>query len=339
MATMYAGNSTRPHWGGANSTIDQHLEKYDSIRDSKFLYESIFVNLSSQRNVASETNTYRFDRLNTSQVLGRAEGADIVSQKVTSDKALIIVEMMMYIRNPIGYMDKWTGPDYLADMAKNNGSAFAKAFDEAHWIRLIKARSWVAPAHLKPAFNDGMSVDVTIKGGTALTSADIQANADAVYLAIGKIVEELIIRDADLSKVVCGMTPKMFSILTNHNKLINKDYSMDNGDFAGRRVVQVHGISVFESTSFPKSVNANHILSTTGNSNAFNVTADDLKGQIVVFDKDLALITVTAQPFVSDFWDDKQQKTFVLDCHSMWTVDTRRPDVIGTVMVTETTTP
>ena len=60
-------------------------------------------------------------------------------------------------------------------MGRNNGTSFAKAFDEAHIITLQKARSWTAPAHLKPAFNDGMSVAVTVKGGTALTSDEVRS--------------------------------------------------------------------------------------------------------------------------------------------------------------------
>ena len=333
MPTLYAGNVTRPNWGGAASNVDQHLEKYDGIRDSKFNYVSQFVSLSAQRSVADETNNFRFDRLNTSEVKGRGVGDNIVAQRVTADKVNVIVEMMMYIRNPIDYLDKWTAPDYLGDMARNNGTSFAKAFDEAHIIRLIKARSWVAPAHLKPAFNDGMSVTVDVKGGTALTISDLEANAAALYVAIGKIVEELTVRDTPLENMVCLVTPAQFSTLLNHPKLINKDYTESNGDFARRRVVMAHGVPIVQNTSFPKSTITNHILSTPTNGNAFNVTADDLKGEIIVFDKNLSLVTVTAKPFTSRFYDDETNMTYVLDCYSMWTVDVRRPDTIGVVLV------
>lgn len=335
MSTQYVPNTTKPHWGGAASDIDQHLEKYDGWRDSKFLYTSQFVGLSNQKSVANETNVYRFDQLNTSEVLGRGAGEDIKAQAVTSDKVNVIVEMMMYIRNPIDYMHKWTAPDYLQDMARNNGSAFAKAFDEAHIITLLKARNYVAPAHLKPAFNDGMAVTVDLKGGTALTSTDLEKNAEALYLAIGKIVETLIDRDTPIEDMVCLVTVDMFSTLLNHPKLINKDYVETNGDFARRRLVYAHGIPVVVNTSFPRKVKTNHILSTTQNKQAFDVTAEDLKGKIVVFDKNLSLVTVTAQPFTSRFWDNEDAMCNVLDCYSMWTVASRRQDVSGVVLVTE----
>lgn len=336
LTPIHTGFNTRPHFGGALSNVDQHLEKYDGIRDSRFEYTSQFLNLSSQRSVADETNNYRFDRINTSDVKGRGVGGDILAQRVTSDKVNVIVEMMMYIRNPIDYLDKWTSPDYLPDMARNNGTAFAKAYDEAHIIRLQKARSYVAPAHLKPAFSDGMSVSVTVKGGTALTSADLTANAEALYLAIGKIVETLTIRDVPLDDMVCMVTPARFSELLNHPKLLNKDFTAENGDYAGRRIVQVQGITIVQSTAFPKAAITNHILSTTVNGNAFNATAADITGEIIIFSKSMSLLTVTAQPFTSRMYDDQTNMTYVLDCFTMYTVDIRRPDTVGVVLVTVT---
>ena len=332
---IHAGFTTRPHMGGALSNIDQHLEKYDGIRDSRFEYTSQFINLSSQRSVADETNNYRFDRLNTSEVKGRGVGGDILAQRVTSDKVNIIVEMMMYIRNPIDYLDQWTAPDYLPDMARNNGTAFAKAYDEAHIITLQKAAAWVAPAHLKPAFNNGMSINVSVKSGAALTSDDLRQNAEALYMAIGKIVTELTIRDVPLDDMVCLVTPTRFSELLEHPKLLNKDFTADNGDYAGRRLMHVQGMTVVQSTAFPKTAQTNHILSTSGNGNAFDVTAADIKGEIIVFSKSMSLLTVTAKPFTSRFYDDQTNMTWVLDCFTMYTVAMRRPDTVGVVFVTE----
>ena len=336
MTTFYAGNTTRPHWGGAASNIDQHLEMYDGIRDGKFEATSIFTALSAQRSVAQQTNNYRFDRLNASDVKGRGVGGDIVAQRVTSDKVNIIVEVMLYIRNPIDYIDDWTAPDYLTEIARDNGTAFAKTFDEAHIIRLQKARSFVAPAHLKKSFNNGISVEVSVKGGTALTETELTQNAQALYLAIGKIVTELTERDTPLDDLVCLVTPARFEELLYHPRLLNKDFTADNGDFAGRRLMHVQGITVVQSNNFPKAPVTDHILSTTVNSKAFDTTAEDVKGQIIVFSRNLSLITVTAQPFTSRFWDDERAMTNVLDCYSMYTVDLRRPDTVGVVLVTDT---
>lgn len=336
--TIYQPNTTRDHWGGPDSDVDQHLEDYTGIVDSRFQYTQIFGALSAQRSVADRSNTVRVDRFNTSKVKGRKAGEAIESQRVTSDKLNVIVECMMYIRNPIDWMDDWTAPDRLVEMSRNNGTEFAIAYDEAHIIRLQKARSWVAPDHLKPAFSDGMFVPATLKLTTAGV-ADLEANASALVVAHGKIVEALIKRRVPLTDMVTLVTPTVFTELVNHPKLINKDYVESNGDFADRRVVRVNGINVVECTTFPTAPITNHILSTSTNANAFNATADDIKCEMIVFSKSQSLITVTAQPFTSNFWKDNAEMCNVLDCYSMFTLDVRRPDTVGSVLITRADTP
>jgi len=338
---IYVPNNARPHWGGALSDQDQHLELYTGIVDSEFLYTQIFTAFSAQRSTESRTNTIRLDRLNKSKVLGRKSGEAIESQRVTSDKLNIIVEVLLYIRNPIDDIDAWTAPDFVVEMGRNNGSEFALTFDEAHIITLQKARDFVPPAAVADTFHEGIEVGVTLKQ-TITSVADQEANASALVVAHGKVVETLIKRRVPLMDMVTIVTPEVFTELVNHPKLINKDYVADNGDFAGRRVVKVNGIDIVESTAFPQAatgVGEHHPLSTTGNNNAFDVTAEDLKGEMIVFSKALSLVTVNAKEFHSDFWEDKHNKAHVLDCMAMYTVDTRRPDTVGVVLVTRTDTP
>ena len=45
--TAYTGNTSRPHWGGANSDVDQHLEVYQSEVDTRFQYMALFRGLSA----------------------------------------------------------------------------------------------------------------------------------------------------------------------------------------------------------------------------------------------------------------------------------------------------
>ena len=180
--TAHAGNSTRIHWGGAASNTDIHLEVYKNQVDTAFQYNALFTHLSTQRTTVPNSNNYRIDRMGTSTVKSRTSGVALDDQRVASDKLNIIVEVVLYIRNPIDYQDDWTSPDRLTEMGQNNGSEFAGVFDEAHIIQLQKARSWVAPAHLKPAFNDGIEVAVALTK-TATTQAALEANAIALEQA------------------------------------------------------------------------------------------------------------------------------------------------------------
>ena len=174
---------------------------------------------------------------------------------------------------------------------------------------------------------------------TATTQAQLEANAIALEQAHKKAVETLIIRKVPLSGMVTLVTPAVFSELTHHPKLLNADFSSNNGDFADRRVARMNGINIVECVEFPTQVGTSlagghHQLSTAANSYGFDATANDLKGEMIVFDKTKTLVTVEAKPFTSTFWDDKLNFSNVLDCYAMYTVGVRRPDTAAVVTVT-----
>lgn len=336
--TIYTGKLNQSHQGGANGELDQHLELYLNILDTRFEHTQQFKAWSAQRSTGGDTNVVRIDRMNTSKVMGRKSGEEIKSQRIQSDKFNITVDSMLYVRQPFEYMDNWTNPDRIAEIGKNNGTEFAIIHDEAHVIQLQKARAWVAPAHLKPAFNDGMYVEVQYKKD-AVKIEDIEANATASVVAHAKIIETFRKRRTPMTNLITICTPERFTELTNHGKLLNKDYVADNGDFAGRRVVKVNGVDIVEIDTFPTTVGAREGLDDPSNGNNFNVTADDLKCEMIVFDKTTSLVTVTAKELWSKYWDDHQNAAMVLDAFAMYTVAVRRADTVGVIMYTPAVTP
>lgn len=326
--TDYAGNLTRPHWGGAASDVDIHLEVYQNEVDTRFQYQAMFLGLSSQRSVADRSNTYRIDRLNTSSVKGRTSGVALEPTPVRNDKMLIVVDTVLYIRNPIDYQDDWTAPDFLTEMGQNNGSEFAEVFDQAHLIQLIKGRSWVAPAHLKPAFSDGIEIEATIDSDVT-TQAGMEANAIAINQAHKAGIDELIKRKVPLNDMITLVSTEIYSLLLEHPKLFNKDWGDANANgYKERRAVLMNGIPVVECTEFPEA--GTHPLGS-----AYTVTAEDAKCRMVTFSKSRTLVTVEAKPFTSRIWDDEQNFANVLDCYAMYQVGERRPDTAAVVKFNE----
>lgn len=324
--TEYAGNTTRAHWGGANSDTDIHLEVYDNELDTRFQYNAMFLGLSTQRSVADRSNTYRIDRLNTSSVKGRTSGVALDATKVTNDKLVLTVDTVLYIRNPIDYQDDWTSPDFLREMGQNNGSEFAEVFDQAHLIQIIKGRDWVAPAHLKPAFSDGAEVVCNLLA-TASTQAQKEANAVALAAAHKLAVDTLIKRKVPLADIITLVYTDEYSVLLEHPKLLNLDFSgTEANNYAGRRVTRMNSLPIVESTEFPVAVDSAHPLGAN-----FNVAAADAACHMVVFSKSKTLVTVEAKPFTSRVWDDEREFCNVLDCYAMYTVGQRRPDTAVTV--------
>lgn len=326
--TDYAGNLTRPHWGGAASDVDIHLEVYQNEVDTRFQYQALFMSLSSQRSVADRSNTYRIDRLNTSSVKGRRSGEALDPTPVRNDKMLIVVDTVLYIRNPIDYQDDWTAPDFLTEMGQNNGSEFAEVFDQAHLIQLIKGRDWVAPAHLKPAFSDGIEIEATIDSD-ATTQSALEANAIAINAAHKAGIDELIKRKVPLNDMVTLVSTEIYSMLLEHPKLFNKDWGDANANgYKERRAVLMNGVPVVECVEFPEA--GTHPLGS-----AYTVTADDAKCRMVTFSKSRTLVTVEAKPFTSRIWDDEANFANVLDCYAMYQVGERRPDTAAVVKFNE----
>lgn len=334
--TIYNGNLTRPHWGGADSDVDIHLEVYQNEVDTRFQYQALFLGLSSQRSI-SGSNTYRIDRLNTSSVKGRRSGEALDSTPVRNDKMIIVVDTVLYIRNPIDYQDDWTGPDFLTEMGQNNGSEFAETFDQAHLIQLIKGRSWVAPAHLKPAFNDGIEVGAAIlvpgaTPSTQLTQAEMEANAMNINLAHKAGIDELIKRKVPLMDMVTLVDVDTYSRLLEHPKLFDRDFGDSNLDgYKQRRAAVMNGIPVVECTEFPTTAGTHPLGS------AYTVTSDDALCRMVTFSKSKALVTVEAKPFTSRIWDDTRELSNVLDCYAMYNIGLRRPDTAAVTKFTFTT--
>ncbi len=327
--TPYIGVSTKPHMGGANSDVDIHLEIYNGELDTRFEYNAIFRGLSTQRSVADKSNTYRIDRLNTSSVKGRTSGIALDATKVTNDKLVITVSTVLYIRNPIDYQDDWTSPDWLREMGQNNGSEFAEVFDKAHLIQLIKGRSCTAPAHLAPAFKNGITINAALTTAQT-TQAQREANAQALFFAHRDAVNQLIKRKVPMSDMVTLVYTDEYAALLEHPKLLNiADYAGNEGNSWGdRRVVKMNGVPVVECTEFPVAVDNAHPLGAD-----FNVTAGDALCKMVIFSKSKTLVTVEAQPFTSRIWDDKLNFANVLDCIAMYNVGQRRPDTAAVVSV------
>lgn len=321
----YTPNQFRPHWGGANSDNDIHLEVYDRDVQTQFIYNSIFRSgLTNFKSVANQSNTWRGDRLGSVTVKGRRSGEALDNQPVRSEKLIVTVDTVSYIRIPIDYQDDWTAPDFRAELTRNMGTAQAKAFDQAHVIQLQKSADFVPPASLAGAFNAGIKEQVTLTG----TVASEEDDASALVHGHKKAIEAFIRRDADLGRLVTLIDPAWFSILLEHKKLMNVEFTGGRGvnDFAMRRVAYVNGIRIIESNAFPQAAITDHILGPD-----FNVTAEEIQRKMIIFDPSLALVTVEAQPLFNRVWDDERELTNVLDSFHMYTVGQRRPDVVAVV--------
>ena len=326
-ATYNAAAQTRTWWGGANADTDIHIEAYEGDIDGSFRVESLFrtSGFTNFKNVSHQSNTWRGDRIGGATVAGRKAGNTLDGARIANDKFVVTVDTTSYIRTPFDYQDDWTAPDFQSEYSAEHGSAHAKAFDQAHIIQLIKSAAFVAPAHLKPAFNDGISVVMT---GYAAQS-DLELKAGILVLAHKNAIGTFVKRDlgGSINELVTLVDVDTFGTLLEHKKLMNVDFQSLSGgttDFAMRRVGYMNGSKIVETPRFPAAAIPAHFLGS-----AFNVTAAEAKARAIIFHPRKALVTVEALPMTVRHWDDPKEFQSVLDSYTMYTVGQKRPDAVA----------
>ena len=324
---VYNANAlTRDWWAGADADQDIHIEAYEGDVEGSFKVESIFrsMNLTRFKSVMNQSNTWRGDRIGAAVVRGRKSGQKLDGARIANDKFLVTVDTTSFIRTPFDYQDDWTAPDFQAEYSAEHGTAHAKAFDQAHIIALIKCSAFMAPAHLKGSFSNGLKATTT--GLNAATGNEAKA---AIIVQTHKgLLKEFVKRDlgGSLAANVTLMEPDTFDLLLDEKKLMNVEYQGGDGgnNFAARRVAWLNGTRVIETPRFPTGAITDHILGSD-----FNVTAAEAKACFIVFNPAKALVTVEAKSMTVRQWDDPKDFQSVLDSYTMYTVGQYRPDAVA----------
>jgi hypothetical protein len=319
---------TRDWWAGANADVDIHIEAYEGDVEGSFRVESLFrsMNLTRFKSVMNQSNTWRGDRIGAAVVQGRKSGEELTAARIANDKFVVTVDTTSFIRTPFDYQDDWTAPDFQSEYSAEHGSAHAKAFDQAHIIQLIKCSEYVAPAHLKPAFNDGLA-----RTTTGLNAATTNEDKAAIIVQTHKaLLSDFVKRDlgGSLGENLTLMEPDTFNLLLDEKKLMNVDYQSgapgQGNDYAMRRIAYLNGTKVIETPRFPTAAIPDHILGS-----AFNVTAAEAKACFIIFNPKKALVTVEAKAMTVRQWDWPEKFQSVLDSYTMYTVGQYRPDAVG----------
>lgn len=329
---MALADLSRGQWGGANSDIDQHIEEHLGLVDKAFQYSSKLAPITNIRSLRG-SNVVRIDRIGDVTVQGRQSGTDLQVTPVRSDKYNLTVDTVLYTRHQFDKFDDWTSSiDMRAEVAQADGIALAKQFDLACITAAIKCGDFAAPAHLKDAFRDGILLPTTIAG----TQAAGEADADLLVYAHRQGIQKLVERDLGdqvMSEGITLVTPRIFSVLLEHRRLMNVEFQggSSENDFARRRVGVMNGIRVMETPRFPGAAITSSPLGA-----AFNVTAAQARRQMVTIIPSLTLVAAQVHELSADYWEWKEKFSHVLDTFQSYNIGQRRPDAAAVHDITIT---
>lgn len=323
---MSLQNLTRPQWGGPQSDVDIHIEEHLGIVDGSFLAESQFAKYMNIRTLQG-TNIIRLDRVGATEVKGRKVGEALEPTPVRNDKLNLVVDTTLYVRHEFDYFDLWTAnPDLRREIAAEDGLALATQFDSACIGQLQKCADFKAPDHLKGAFHDGILLELDIATGTA------KANAEKLVQTHRQGLEQMIRRNLGnrvRSEGVTLVSPEVFSILLEHDKLMNVQFGADAANsFVGGRVGYMNGIPVIESARFALEASTDNPLGAD-----HNLTADEIKRQMITFIPSIALVGAQVQSITSRYYEEKYDFKWVLDTYQAYNIGQRRPDAVAVVAV------
>ena len=119
--------------------------------------------------------------------------------------------------------------------------------------------------------------------------------------------------------------PTQYDVLLNCDKLIDKDFSKDNGDFANGTVKTIKGVPSVMTTRIPTAAIASHLLGSD-----YNWSATEAKTVAIVTHPHSLLVGETI-PLTSRVFFDNISLNWFIDSYMAYGASPRRPDVSGVV--------
>jgi hypothetical protein len=304
-------------------TTELLIEQYGGEVESQFAKSSImreFVKIRPVRNTDTITN----NRVGRTTLQKLVPGARPDAIATNFGKVSLTVDTVILSRDSRSMLNEFQAHfDARIELAQDHGKEIGKFFDQAFIILAIKGAGQSAPAGLNNAFGAGKS--------TTLAAAGDELDPDKLYTAITGIITTMEEEDIDVSDLLVFVRPKQFEVLKNNNKLMSRDFSAGNGDYAKGMLYEINGARIVKTARIPTAAISGHLLSNPNNGNAYDVSATEAKAVAVILHPKSLLAGETI-PLTSDVWFNKEEKLWFIDSFLSFAVTVNRPDVCGRVL-------
>jgi hypothetical protein len=228
------------------------IEQYGGIVDAQIAKRSImrkFVEMHAIR--GTDTKTVR--RMGDSTLQGindAAAGQEMSSTPRNFDRAQVTVDTIILARDSRALLNEFQ-TDFSArrEIGIDHGKTVAKFFDAALLSMGVKAAlsnvtAGVADAAIKG--NQGRDLGDAFKSGkhVELAGAGDELDPNALYAAFESIIVEMQENDVDTDETALFVRPRQHAVLLNNDKLMDRDFSSDNGDFADGTIKTIMGVPI-----------------------------------------------------------------------------------------------
>lgn len=338
------------HKGGVDSgeVNPLYIEQYGGEVEHRFLKDSFMRQFFKFKSVRG-TDTITNDRIGFTQLQKVTRGVRPTDSAPTFDNISVKVDTIVLARTNQFLLDDFLSHiDVRKEVGMEHGKTIGKFFDESFIIQAIKAAQitnvdpdgnstggWTdvvnlgasaVPTAIKRTAPEGF------QGGTCviLAAADDELDPDLLELAVQDLCQAIEEKDVDISEAVLLMRPAQYYALLKNNKLIDKDFSTSNGDYAKGKVLMANGVRIQTTNRFPvqADVGAQHYLSNAGNGNAYNVAQTD-EACVALLLMPKALLAGETIPLTSKVYYSDIELQWFIDSYLAYGVTPNRSEMAG----------
>lgn len=310
------------------------IEDYAGIVDMQIAKKSImrqFVQMMPI--VGTDTKTVRRMGDTTLQGIGDTEaGQEMESTPRNFDRAQVTVDTIVLARDTRALLNEFqTDINARRLIGIDHGKQIAKFFDAALLSMGVKTSLTNVTAGVADALiqgNQGRDLGDAFRSGkhVELTNADDELDPDALYAAFESVIVEMQENDVDTDEVALFLRPRQHAVLLNNDKLIDRDFSKDNGDFANGTIKTLMGVPL---VATPRLSDSNIDLSIlSGGAYVPSGIETSCVGLVMHPDSVLGGETI---PLTSDVHYHKPRLSWFIDSYLAFGAAPRRGDQTGAV--------
>jgi hypothetical protein len=314
---------------------DDMIEQYGGIVDAQIAKRSImrqFVDMMSIR--GTDTKTVR--RMGDSTLQGindSAAGQEMSATPRNFDRAQVTVDTIILARDSRALLNEFqTDFSTRREIGVDHGKTIAKFFDAALLSMGVKTAlsqvtAGVADARIKG--NQGRDLGEAFKSGETveLTTLGDELDPDALYTAFETVIVNMQENDVDTDETALFLRPRQHAVLLNNDKLIDRDFSTDNGDFADGTLKTLMGVPI---VSTARLSDANIDLSILSDGSEYVPTAAELTCVGLIMHPNSVLGGETI-PLTSNVHYNELRLSWFIDSYLAFGAAPRRPDHTGAV--------
>lgn len=313
------------------------IEQYAGVVDAQIAKKSImrqFVQMHSIR--GTDTKTVRRMGDTTLQGITDAEaGQEMGATPRNFDRAQVTVDTIVLARDTRALLNEFQ-TDFSArrEIGVDHGKTIAKFFDAALLSMGVKTAlsnvaSGIADARIKG--NLGRNLGDAFKSGkhVELAAAGDDLDPDALYAAFESVIVEMQENDVDTDETALFLRPRQHAVLMNNDKLISREFSKDNGDFAEGTLKTIMGVPLV-STNRLADANLAPKLAILSDGSEYVPTTFEL-GCVGLIMHPNSLLGGETIPLTSNVhWNDLRLSWYI-DSYLAFGAAARRPDQTGAV--------